>query len=223
MPQDWPLVRYRRAVGYRLIPSKYPPIRLFEDVADPDEFAAIHKVQALTNPRLRQSVGDLSLVELGEMQLGVPGAGYIMAAFTHVNPRGSRFSDGSYGVYYCARATATAIAETVHHLRLFFAATREPAQGLAMRCLRGVFSAALRDVSGHRAALHPDDYRESQRIGRALRQAGEDGLVYPSVRHPGGLCYALLRPRCLSRVVQTAHYRYAWNGTDFEVYRLSRK
>lgn len=151
MPENWPLIRYRRAVGYRLIPSKYPPIQLFEDVAEPDEFAAIYKVQALTNPRLRQSVGDLSLVEPGEMRLGVPGAGYIMAAFTHVNPRGSRFSDGSYGVYYCARATATAIAETVHHLRWFFAATREPAQGLAMRCLRSQFSAALRDVSGHRA------------------------------------------------------------------------
>ena len=31
-----------------------------------------------------------------------------MAAFTHLNPEGSRFSDGSYGVYYAAHTLATA-------------------------------------------------------------------------------------------------------------------
>ncbi len=36
----------------------------------------------------------------------------VMAPFTHLNPKGSRFSDGSYGVYYAAKRLSTAIAET---------------------------------------------------------------------------------------------------------------
>ena len=47
-----------------------------------------------------------------------------MAAFTHLNPQGSRFSDGSYGVFYCARSRDTAIAETRYHSALFLEATR---------------------------------------------------------------------------------------------------
>ena len=56
-----------------------------------------------------------------------------MAAFTHPNPQGSRFSDGSYGVFYCARKRDTAIAETRHHATLFMEATREPPMRLQMR------------------------------------------------------------------------------------------
>ena len=56
-----------------------------------------------------------------------------MAAFTHLNPQGSRFSDGSYGVFYCARKRDTAIAETQYHSARFMAATAEPPMRLQMR------------------------------------------------------------------------------------------
>ena len=54
-----------------------------------------------------------------------PGCGPIMAAFTHLNPNGSRFSDGSYGVFYCARGRHTAIEETRYHSTLFLMATNK--------------------------------------------------------------------------------------------------
>lgn len=38
--------------AYRLVNSKFPPIALFEDVADADEFEVLYQIQALTNPRL---------------------------------------------------------------------------------------------------------------------------------------------------------------------------
>ena len=56
-----------------------------------------------------------------------------MAAFTHLNPQGSRFSDGSYGVFYCARKRDSAIAETQYHSARFMAATAEPPMRLQMR------------------------------------------------------------------------------------------
>ena len=46
-----------------------------------------------------------------------------MAAFTHLNPEGSRFSDGSWGVFYAAHSVATAVEETVYHRERFLAAT----------------------------------------------------------------------------------------------------
>jgi hypothetical protein len=64
-------------------------------------------LEQLTNPRVRDEVGDIALVPPEERVSG-PGASYVMAAFTHVNPKGSRFSDGSFGVYYVAAALETA-------------------------------------------------------------------------------------------------------------------
>lgn len=40
-------------IEYRLIPSKYPPITLFDDVASEDEFAALYAIQELTNPEYK--------------------------------------------------------------------------------------------------------------------------------------------------------------------------
>lgn len=212
---------FLRAPCYRLIPSKYPPIDLFDDVASPEEFDAVFLIQAQTNPRLRDSVGEIERVPPSERQLGVTGAGYIMAAFAHVNPDGSRFSDGSYGLYYAAREVETAIAETVFHLTRFYRATREPAQAIDMRALRGDFSACLLDVSQDAAALAPDSYGHSQRLGMRVQREGRDGIVYPSVRRTQGECYALMRPKAIHQVIQAAHYRYAWTGQVFEVYLQS--
>ncbi len=53
----------------------------------------------LVNPRLRNEAGAIHLVPPEERVTG-PGATWVMAPFTHFNPNGSRFSDGTYGVYY---------------------------------------------------------------------------------------------------------------------------
>ena len=41
--------------------------------------------------------------------------------------------------------------------------------------------------------VDPDDYGYAQSIGRKLRNEGEQGILYPSVRHAGGECMAALR------------------------------
>lgn len=107
---------------------------LFERVANPDDFDALYALEAMTNDRIRDEVGEISLVPAEERLFG-PGSTCIMAAFTHLNPQGSRFSDGRYGVFYCARKRDTAIAETRYHAALFMAATQEPSMRLQMRLL----------------------------------------------------------------------------------------
>ena len=70
---------------YRIVASRFPPISLFEDVADPADLEAVYAIEAMTNDRLRQEVGDISLVPVEDRVVG-PGSTPIMAAFTHLNP-----------------------------------------------------------------------------------------------------------------------------------------
>ncbi len=219
-------LHWRNAV--RIIPSVFPPVNLFERVAHPEDLDAVQAIESAYNPRLRDAVGDLSLVPRDERVVG-PGAGYIMAAFTHVSPEGSRFSNGTYGVFYAAQRETTAIAETRFHRERFMRATREARCELDMRVLGVTIRASLHDLRGMRDILpdvyRADDYTASQLLGGALRAGGSSGVVYDSVRHDGGKCIGAFRPRLLSFCRDRKHLRYVWDGsriTDvFEVKRLA--
>ena len=217
---------WRNAV--RIIPSVFPPVNLFERVARPEDIDAVQAIESAYNPRLRDAVGDLSLVPRDERVVG-PGAGYIMAAFTHVSPEGSRFSNGTYGVFYAAQRETVAISETRFHRERFMRATKEARCELDMRVLGVTVKASLHDLRGMREIMpdvyRPDDYTASQLLGGALRAGGSGGVVYDSVRHEGGKCIGAFRPRLLSNCRDVKHLRYVWDGsriTDvFEVRRLA--
>lgn len=219
-------VTWRNAV--RIIPSVFPPINLFERVASPEDLDAVQQIESAFNPRLRDAVGDLALVPRDERVVG-PGAGYIMAAFTHVSPEGSRFSNGTYGVFYAGQRESVAIAETRYHRERFMRATKQARCELDMRVLGLTVKASLHDLRGMREIMpdvyRPDDYTASQLLGGALRAGGSNGVVYDSVRHDGGKCVGVFRPRLLSHCRDWKHLRYVWDGariTDvFEVRRLA--
>lgn len=202
---------------YRIVPSRFPPISLFEAVADPADLEAVYEIEALTNDQLRDETGDLALVPLEDRVSG-PGTSPIMAAFTHLNPEGDRFTDGSYGVFYVGLTTESAVAETRHHRILFLKATDEPAQELDMQVYAVDLNAALHDIramrESHPILYHPHSYAVSQETARALRDAGSNGIAYQSVRHDGGECAAVFRPRLLSNCRQERHLCYVWDGND---------
>lgn len=213
---DIPVTQVRWQPCYRIIPSRFPPIALFEAVADPADLEAVFQIEAMTNDRLREEAGDLALVP-PEDRIAGPGTSPIMAAFTHLNPEGDRFTDGSYGVFYAGLTLATAIAETRHHRAKFLAATDEPAQELDMRVYAVDLDAPLHYIRGAREALpalyHPDSYAMSQETARRLRDEGANGIVYESVRDAGGECAAVFRPRLLSNCRQERHLTYVWDGS----------
>src|SRR4051812_44971284 len=206
-------VFWKRAT--RIIPSIFPPIDLFERVAAPEHLDAVHAIESAFNPRLQEAVGELSRVPADERVVG-PGAGYVMAAFTHVSPDGSRFSNGTYGVFYAAQREATAIAETRFHRERFMRATNQAACEIDMRVLTVTVKASLHDLRRMRTILpdvyRPDDYTASQILGGALHAGGSSGVVYESVRHDGGKCVAVFRPRALSQCREEKHLRYVWDG-----------
>lgn len=219
---DPPRRRVRWQAAVRIIPSRYPTVDLFERVAGPEDFDALYALESRTNPRLRDQVGDITLVPPEERVHG-PGSTYVMAAFTHLNPEGARFNDPTFGAWYAARERATAVAETVYHRERFLARTAEPGIELEMRVLEAKLDARFHDLRGDTEALpgvyDPAGYAVSQRLGRRLRDAASWGVVYDSVRRVGGQCVGVFRPRAVSRCRQAEHLVYVWDGARIaEVY-----
>lgn len=200
------------------MPTRHPTVYLFDRVADARDFDALYALEAMTNDRLRDETGQIALVAPADRVFG-PGSGPIMAAFTHLNPLGSRFSDGSFGMFYAARHRQTAIEETRHHHRRFLAATGEPPMLVPMRLYSVTIQARLHDLRDRQtdaAVYAPDDYSAARALGRSLRDAGSAGVVYRSVRHAGGTCAGLLSPRGARDCVQAAVLLYRWNGSSFD-------
>lgn len=212
-PVDWPKT-------YRIIRSIHPPIDLFEDIADPADWEALVSAEAKTNPRVRMEVGDLSKVPPNRRVSG-PGASYVMAPFVHCSPlRPGRFTDGSYGIYYAGDSEDVALAETIHHHQTFMAATAQsPGWTSDFRVLIGSVRCELDDVRLVPGVLHPSNYAPSQVEGRALRNAGSNGLLWPSVRKEDGLCIGLFWPDIVPLPIQGRHYAYHWNGMRVDYVR----
>jgi len=203
---------------YRLIPSSYPPIKLFENLLDPDELDLAYELEGLTNDRLRDEVGQITLVAKQDRLVG-PGTSVIMAAFTHIGAE-SRFGDGSYGVYYAALSVKTAKLESCFSRARFYSATNEAACTMIMRCYKCVVAVALQDIRGDGFDhLHrPDSWQEGQKTGSELKAHNSWGLWYRSVRDKGGECIAAFRPKALTPpALQTTHSVFRWDGATMTV------
>lgn len=206
------LAPHQRKDFFRIIPSRFPPISLFEAIYDsPDELEIAYQLEALTNPRVLQEAGDLNRVPADERVSG-PGASIVMAPFTHLS-RQTRFSDGTFGVYYAAKSLQTAIEETKYHRARFLAQTDQPDQEIAMRVYSGKLKRRLLDLRPplYERLLDRADYAPSQAFARELWDVGATGLLYPSVRHPEGICVAVFRPKAVEIPSQRMHLKYVYS------------
>ena len=85
----------RRPGAQRLEQEPEPPL-LLRRVADAEDFEALYALEAMSNERSRQELGQIDRVPRHERLFG-PGSGPIMAAFTHVNVLGSMIFAGMSG------------------------------------------------------------------------------------------------------------------------------
>jgi hypothetical protein len=214
---DWPQ-------SFRIIYSRYPFTGIFNRIADPSDLDAVIALERRTNDRILDEAGAISLVRPGDRIVG-PGTMPIMAAFTHTLP--SRFSNGSFGVYYAARELDTAVAESSYHVGAFYRATGEPSADIDMRVytarIRGNFDKLLARTMSD-PLLDRDSYALSQPYGKAIYDANKlDGIVYPSVRdgrhRPAAACF---RPRVVSNCHPHSYVRYRWDGTQQRIVDVAR-
>lgn len=208
---------------YRLVPSCFPPIDLFEGASSAD-FELLAEIEGMTNDRLRNEAGALHLVPPSQRIFG-PGSTPVMAAFTHIG-NNNRFNGPDIGAYYAALSVETAIAETRFHRERFLAASNEEPIKLDLRCYinRLVVSVqSLFDTAYQSLFSASVDYSASQQFASVARQQGIPGFYYPSVRQRGGECIVAFQPNALTPVIQGKHYSYVWDGSAIaEVYELNR-
>ncbi|MBY3043682.1 RES family NAD+ phosphorylase [Rhizobium leguminosarum] len=202
--------------SYRLIPSQFPPIGLFETVTRAADLQAVMELVGWTNDRL---VAD-RIQRLPEDQwvYGVANASIVMAAFLHVAPGGMRFNGPNLGAWYAADDLRTAAAEVGHHLRREAVARGVTTMARTYRSYAANLIGDYLDIRGEEA-LRPDvyagtSYAASQVLGEEVRSAGGAGILYDSVRLKGGVAIVAHRPRNIQGVVQANHFEITVSATD---------
>src|SRR3990167_177779 len=117
----------------------------------------------------------------------------------------SRFSDGSFGVWYGSESVETTVYESAYHCYrgLLSDAGFEQMAVIAERKVYWVAcNAALLDFrqvsDAQPELLHPSDYTFCQAVGARIHREGHPGLLTQSVRRPAGENLAIFNPAVLS-------------------------
>ena len=210
--------------AHRLIPSRFPPIGLFDTVATAADLAAVMELAGWTNDRLVAE--RIARLPQAEWVYGRPNASIVMAAFLHVGPGGGRFNAVDLGAWYASAALVTAAVEVAHHMRREAVARGVAGMQRQFRQYSARVLGAYLDIRGRQADLAevyaPDSYAAGQVLGEQIRASGQAGVLYDSVRHVGGVNVVVHRPRNVVDVVQADHFevRVDAGSRRIEVRRL---
>lgn len=194
--------------AFRLIPSQFPPIDLFDTVATAADLEPVMELAGWTNDRF---VADrIGRLPRHEWVYGRPNSSIVMAAFLHVAPGGMRFNNADLGAWYAAASLATAAAEVAHHLRREAVARGLTESHRKFRAYAATLAGSYLDIRGQRTArpqiYAADSYVASQAFGEGVRASGGEGILYDSIRHVGGDNVVAHRPTNVTNVTQTDHY-----------------
>jgi hypothetical protein len=192
---------------FRLIPSRFPPIDLFEAVSSAEDLEAVMELEGWTNDRLVAE--RVARLPRNEWVYGTNNASIVMASFLHAAPSGLRFNGPELGAWYASMAVSTTIVEVSHHLRREAHRSNMPEMRGQYRTYSATLDGYYEDIQGQQVArpelYAPADYMASQAFGETVRRSG-DGIVYDSVRHAGGVNVVVYRPRKIREITQCEHY-----------------
>lgn len=187
---------------------------LFDDLSDsPSEWAMAQQVEDAVKPPPYQSATPI-------LHRPFEDANWFNAiAWPFRHWQASRFSDGSFGVWYGCDSAETSVHETAYHWfnGLLSDAGFEHEAVVGERRLYAVAcDAALLDLrprlAEHPGLAHRTDYSHAQTVGARLHREGHPGVVTGSVRRPGGDNYVVLNPAVLSNPRQQGHLTYRLEG-----------
>jgi hypothetical protein len=207
---------------YRVVPSRFPPVQLWDRLASREELNAVAAIESVTNARLAEGLGEIYRVPKHDWIFG-PGTSPIMAAFCHPAPQGSRFSPGDYGVYYAAESVDAAATEVAYHRRRWFVDNRIAPRTDTYRCYVGSVAKSLVDIRGEpepRVLHDPTTWQASRSFGNQCRHDGRWGIHFSSVRAEGAECVALLRPPASTPVIQSCHLKMEWDGERISPWKM---
>lgn len=211
-----PITALKQDDIHRLIPSRHLPKgdSVLTRIADGDEHLdAIFELDGATNERLLAERGHGRGIGPDELLAAVPNATIVNAAFTHPHPLGARFNGPDRGAWYAAFELETSQAEVGFHKTVQLAEIGMPDDSVTYDDYTADVSADfhdLREARRFQACLAPDSYEASQALAADLLACGALGIVYPSVRRPGGTCVACFRPALVGHVRRAKRWRFTW-------------
>lgn len=211
-----PVTALRQNGTHRLIPSRHLPKgdSVLTRVADDNEdLDAIFELDGATNERLLAERAQGRGIGPDELLAAVPNAAVVNAAFAHPHPLGARFNGPDRGAWYAAFELETAQTEAGFHKTVQLTEIGMPDESVTYDDYTADFGADfhdLRGTRGFRACVAPDSYEASQALAADLLAHGALGIVYPSVRRPGGMCLACFRPALVGGVRRGKRWRFTW-------------
>ncbi len=215
-----PLTKIEWMPCWRIIPSRFPPIDLFERVAPPENWAVLAELETMTNERARMEAGAASLIRPDDRPTGARSS-LIVAPFTHPDPNGDRFSDGSFGIAYASPNLDTALRRSIRGREDFLRRTKNGPISLQMRVLNIDLAGMLHDLRGM-AANDLGTVAETRELCRSLRAEGSYGVIFDEEQTLSSPTVAAFRPNILSNCRQERHLAFKWNGERIvEVYDYS--
>jgi RES domain-containing protein len=196
------LNKLERNDTHRLIPYRYSdrgkPI--LDLLADDDDrlLNDLTELEGATNDRLLGESGKLPGISAIELVSGFRLAHIVNAAFTHAHPLSARFNSAGRGAWYAAFEIQTAQTEVAFHRTSELKEVGWKGEEVSpyvdyLADFRYEFH-DIREESDFLDCLDPNTYDASQMLGRQLVTHGSAGIVYPSVRHKGGVCVVCFRP-----------------------------
>lgn len=203
----------------RNIVSLHTSQDLFDDLsADPADWARAQEVEEEVKPPFYRSSTPL-------LDRPFEDAAWFSAiAWPFRNWQQSRFSDGSYGVWYGADSVETTVWETVwhwYHGLLADAGFQQEGVVAERKVYAVACHAALLDFRAasarFAALLDARDYRYAQSVGARIHHEGHPGLVIQSVRRPAGENFAVFTPRVLADPRLTCQLAYRLQGQHIVV------
>jgi hypothetical protein len=200
---------------HRLIPSKHSESgtvlsRLLEDEA---ELSDLVELDGATNARLLGEEGLLPGIGVHELVYGVRYAHIVNAAFTHAAPSGSRFNSSDRGAWYAGIERETSVIEVAFHkFQQLEEIDWEKEEASTYDDYLADFSAEMHDLNASKPQYRkylkpfpvPECYREPQQLAALLLAQRSNGIIYPSVRHKGGVCLVCFRPALVYHVHRAA-------------------
>ncbi|NBQ80035.1 MAG: RES domain-containing protein [Betaproteobacteria bacterium] len=181
---------------------------LFDDLTeDPAEWSLAQKVEDEVKPppyRSRTPVIDRPFEDAEWFNA-------ITWPFKHW--QASRFSDGTYGVWYGSDSVETTVYESVGFDRQVVIAERKVYQVACAAALLD-FRAASTEYSD---LLNPVDYSLCQSVGARIHREGHPGLLTPSVRRPAGENVVIFNPDVLSNPRLNCQLTYRVEGDQIVI------
>lgn len=187
-------------------------------LVEQDELDALAEIEGATSQRLIAETRGTPGLASNELIYGVSHPAFINAAFANSKPLElNRFNGPDRGAWYAAFDVETSLEEVKFHMTEFLARTGDFNAAVEYAELFASFAGEfvdLRDSPDHPAlSLNTaGGYAAGNALANAVKTAGVNGIIYPSVRHEGGTCLVALFPHAVQSVAQGDVWRLTWEG-----------